>query len=61
MKCNDWIAVDFKITVVEDKHRPIIRRDLFSQLGPSLNQSTLTLKVKQNQCQFKSQRRINFT
>ena len=37
-----------KITIVEGKHRPIIRRDLLPQLGLSLKQSNTILYVIQN-------------
>ena len=33
VKCNDWVATDVNETDVEDGHRPIIGRYLFSQLG----------------------------
>ena len=29
IKCNDWVATDVDVTVVEDGHRRIIGRDLF--------------------------------
>ena len=47
IKCNDWVATDVNVTVVEDGHRPIIGRDLFPKLGFSLTQT------KQVQCRSK--------
>ena len=41
------------VTVVEDGHRPIIGRDLFPQLGPSLTQTVQVSNVDQNQCLIK--------
>ena len=38
IQCNDWIATGVNVTVVEDGHRSIIGRDLFSKLGFSLTQ-----------------------
>ena len=32
VKYNDWVATDVNVTVVEDGHRPIIGRDLLSQM-----------------------------
>ena len=46
-KCYDWVATDVNVTVVEDDHRPIIGRDLFSKLGFSLTQT------KQVECRTK--------
>ena len=53
VKCNDWAAVNMKITVVEDGHRPIIGRDLCPQLGLSLTQTKQISNVDQNQCSTK--------
>ena len=39
VKCNDWVASYVNVTVVENGHRPIIGRDLFSLLVPSLTQT----------------------
>ena len=32
IKCNDWNATNVDVTVLEDGHRPIIGRDIFSKL-----------------------------
>ena len=50
IKCNDWIATGVDITVVEDGHRHIIGRDLFSKLGFSLTQLKQVANIDQNQC-----------
>ena len=47
-KCNDCVATDINVTVVEDGHRPIIGRKLFSQLGSQslrLNKSQILIKT----------------
>ena len=50
IKCNDWVATDVNVTVVEDGHKPIIGRDLFTQLGLSFsvkpNKSQMLIKTK---------------
>ena len=48
IKCNDWVATEIDVTVVEDGHRTIIRRDLFPKLGFSLTQSKQVANVDQN-------------
>ena len=53
VKCNDWVATDVNVTVVEDDNRPKIGRDLFSQLGLSLTQNKQVSNVYQNQCLIK--------
>ena len=58
--CNDWVATDVNVTVVEDGHRPIIGRDLFSQLGLSLTQTKQVSNVDQNQCLIKKQITFDF-
>ena len=45
IKCNDWIATGVNVTVVEDGHRPIIGRDIFSKLGFSLTQWQILIKT----------------
>ena len=55
IKCNDWIATDVDVTVVEDGHRPIIGRDLFPKLGFSVIQSKQVANIDQNQCPIKRQ------
>ena len=44
----------------EDGHRPIIGRDLFSQLGLSLTKTTQVSNVDQNQCLMKKQIAFDF-
>ena len=56
VKCNDWVATDVNLTVVEDGHRPMIGRDLFSQLGLSLTQTKQVSNIDQNQCLIKKQK-----
>ena len=58
--CNDWVATDVNVTVVEDGHRPIIGRDLFSQLGLSLTQTKQVSNVDQYQCLIKKQIAFDF-
>ena len=53
IQCNDWIATGVDVTVVEDGHRPIIGRDLFSKLGFSLTQLKQIANIDQNQCLIK--------
>ena len=60
VKCNDWSAKDVKAAVTEVGHQLIIGRDLFSQLGLSLNQSKLIVNVNQNQCPIKQGAAIDF-
>ena len=60
VKCNDLIATDVNVTVVEDSHRPIIGRDVFSQLGLSLIQTKQFSIVEQNQCLIEKQVAFNF-
>ena len=48
IKCNDWVATDVDVTIVEDGHRPIIGRDLFPKLGFSLTQTNQVAIVDQN-------------
>ena len=60
IKCNDWIATGVDITVVEDGHRPIIVRDLFSKLGFSLTQLKQVSNIDQNQCLIKKQIAFDF-
>ena len=55
IKCNDWIATGVDVTVVEDGHRTIIGRDLFSNLGFSLTQLKQVANIDQNQCLIKKQ------
>ena len=55
IKCNDWIATGADVTVVEDCHRPIIGRDLFSKLGFSLTQLKQVANIDQNQCLIRKQ------
>ena len=50
IKYNDWIATGLDVTVVEDGHRLIIGRDLFSKLGFSLTQLKQDTNIDQNQC-----------
>ena len=45
-KCNNWTAVNVKINVAEDCHRPF-GRDLFPHLFLSLNQSRHIYNVNQ--------------
>ena len=60
IKCNDWIASDVDVTVVEDGHRPIIGRDLFPKLGFSVIQSKQVANIDQNQCPIKRQISFDF-
>ena len=55
IKCNDWIATGVNVTVIEDGHRPRIRRDLFPQIGLLLTQTKQVANVDQNQCLIKKQ------
>ena len=41
VECNDWVATNVNVTVLEDGHRPIIGRDLLSQLGLSHTQTNI--------------------
>ena len=52
-KCNDCVATDVNVTVVEDGHRPIIGRKLFSQLGLSITETKQVANIDQNQCLIK--------
>ena len=60
IKCNDWVATGVNVKVVEDGHRPIIRRDLFPQLGLSLTQTKQVANINQNQCLIKKQIAFDF-
>ena len=60
IRCNDWIATDVDVTVVEDGHRPIIGRDLFPKLGFSVIQSKQVANIDQNQCPIKRQISFDF-
>ena len=60
IKCSDWIATGVDVTVVEDGHRPIIGRDLFSKLGFSLTQLKQVANIDQNQCLTKKQIAFDF-
>ena len=60
IKSNDWIAAGVDVTVVEDGHRPIIGRDLFSKLGFSLTQLKQVANFDQNQCLIKKQIAFDF-
>ena len=60
IKCNDWIATDVDVTVVEDGHRPIIGRDFFPKLGFSVIQSKQVANIDQNQCPIKRQISFDF-
>ena len=58
--CNDWVATTVNVTVVEGGHRPIIGRDLFSQLRLSPTQTIQVSNVDQNQCLIKKQFAFDF-
>ena len=60
IQCNDWTATGVDVTVVEDGHRPIIGRDLFSMLGFSLTQMKQVANINQNQCLIKKQIAFEF-
>ena len=60
IKCNDWEASGVDVTVVDDGHRPIIGRDLFSKLGFFLTQLKQVANVDQNQCLIKKEIAFNF-
>ena len=60
IKCNDCVATDVDVTVVEDGHRPIIGRDLFPKLGFSLAQLKQIANVDQNQCSIHKQIAFDF-
>ena len=60
IKCNDWLATGVDVTVVEDGHRTIIGRDLFSKLGFSLIQLKQVAKIDQNECLIKKQIAFDF-
>ena len=60
IKCNDWIATGVDVTVLEDGHRPIIGRDLFSKLGFSLTQLKKVANIDQDQCLTKKQIAFDF-
>ena len=51
---------DAKVTVVDDENRPIVGRDLFPQLGISVNQSSQIPNNYQNQCPSKYQVALDF-
>ena len=55
IKCNDCVASGVDVTVVNDGHRPIIGRDLYSKLGFSLTQLKQFANLDQNQCLIKKQ------
>ena len=54
------MATGVDVTVVEDGHRPIIGRDLFSKLGFSLTQWKHVANFDQNQCLIKKQIAFDF-
>ena len=60
IQCNDWTATGVDVTVVEDGHRVIIGRDLFSKLGFSLTQLKRVTNIIQNQCLIKKQIAFDF-
>ena len=60
VKRNDWIATGVHVTVVEDGHRRIIGRDLFSKLGFSLTQLKQVANIDKNQCLIKKQIAFDF-
>ena len=60
IQCNDWIATGANVVVVDDSHRPIIRRDLLSKLGFSLTHSKQVANINQNQCLIKKQIAYDF-
>ena len=60
IQCNDWIATGVNVTMVQDGHRPIIGRDLFSKLGFSLTQLKQVANIIQNQCLIKKQIAFDF-
>ena len=60
MKCNDWLANNVKVSVVENGHRSIIERDLFPQLGLSIIYSKQVLNTNQNQSPIKKQIALDF-
>ena len=60
INCIDWIATGVDVTVVEDGHRPIIGRDLFSKLDFSLRQLKRIANIDQNQCLIKKQVAFDF-
>ena len=60
IKCNDWIATDVDVTVVEDGHRLIIGRDLFPKLGFSVIKSKQVANIDQNKCPIKRQISFDF-
>ena len=60
IKCNDWTATNVDVTVVEDDHRPIIGRDIFSKLGFSLTELKQVANIDQNQCLIKRQIAYDF-
>ena len=49
IKCNNWITTGVDVKLVQDGHRPIIGRDLFSKLGFSLTQLKQVANIDQNQ------------
>ena len=61
VNCNDWVATNFNVTVVEDGHRPIIGRDLCSQLDLSLTQTKKVSNIDQNQCLIRKQIAFDFS
>ena len=60
VKCNDWMATGVAVTVVEDGHRPIIGRPLFSKLAFSLTQLKHVANFDQNQWLIKKQIAFDF-
>ena len=60
IKCNDWIITGVDVTVVEDGHRPIIGRDLFSKLNFSIPQLKQVANIDQNQFLIKKQIEFDF-
>ena len=60
IQCNDWKATGVDVRVVQDGHRPIVGRDLFSKLGFSLSQLKQVANINQNQCLIKKQIAFHF-
>ena len=59
-KCNDWLAKDVKVTVVEYGHRPIIKCDLFLLVGFTVTKSIKVLIINQSQCPSKQEIALDF-
>ena len=60
IKCNNWVASEVDVTVVDDGHKPIIGRDLLSKLGFSFTQLKQVTHVDQNQCLINKQIAFDF-